>query len=77
MLIGPRRLAWSALRCNLFRATLLAGMQDRRLFARTLSCGSRWGCALGRILLLALLLGQTGSTFAQSLSQRFLLGGQK
>src|SRR5678816_4745563 len=72
-LIGPRRLARAASRCNLFRATLLlAGRQDRRFFARTLSCVWRWGCAL--LVIAAVLPGEVRS---QPLSQRFLLAGQK
>ena len=81
-LIGPRRLARSASRCNLFRATLpIAGMQDRRYFARTSSCGSRWGCArvgvLVPALVVALLFSCAGSVSAQPLSQRFLQAAQR
>ncbi len=60
------------------RATLpIAGMQDRRCFARTSSCGSRWSCALVGLLAVTLFFLSTGSLSAQPLSQRFLLAGQK
>ncbi|MFN0018198.1 MAG: serine protease [Pirellulaceae bacterium] len=51
-------------------------MQDRRNFARTSSCGSRWRCALSIALFLGQLLLPL-SLSAQSLSQRFSLAGQK
>jgi hypothetical protein len=50
-------------------------MQDRRLFARTFSCGSGWACAL--VLLLLTLVVLPSQLFGQPLSQRFLLAGQK
>ncbi|MGI8979447.1 MAG: trypsin-like peptidase domain-containing protein [Pirellulaceae bacterium] len=52
-------------------------MQDRRSFARTVLCGSRWPCALCCALVLALLFFGAGSVSAQPLSQRFSLAGQK
>jgi Trypsin-like peptidase domain len=52
-------------------------MQDRRCFARTVPCVSRWGCALVGTLVFALLFSPAGSAFAQPLSQRFSLAGQK
>jgi serine protease Do len=65
----------------LFRATLpIAGMQDRRCFARTSSGGSRWGCALGTLLpalVIALVCSCGGSLSAQPLSQRFLQAAQR
>lgn len=57
----------------MFRATLLvAGMQDRRSFARTLSCAAACRCALVAALWLA-----CGPLAAQSLSQRFLPAAHK
>ena len=55
-------------------------MQDRRNFARTFPCVSRWSCALFTSLVFALLLGQfifPNSLSAQPLSQRFSLATQK
>ncbi|MBC7852668.1 MAG: trypsin-like peptidase domain-containing protein [Pirellulaceae bacterium] len=46
-------------------------MQDRRYFARTASCGSRWSCALVFGLLFT-----SVPLFAQPLSQRFSLATQ-
>ena len=61
----------------MLRATLpIAGMQDRRYFARTVWCVSRWTCALFGAPVLALLLFSS-PLFAQPLSQRFSLAAQK
>lgn len=61
----------------MFRATLLiAGMQDRRYFARTVMCVSRSPCALLAALIVGLLLFPA-PLFGQPLSQRFSLAGQK